>query len=177
LIAYAHEALVSDFAGPVTFQDARRVVHSFFILMVRFGKRHNFIEEHEIHVLEPFALIEAPFLVPTLKELASVEIGSGLQGFLAGLIRGTGRIRIAGAEAFKLGYVDPNVCIWIHCNPLRVGLQDGFRRHANLRESTLKLPKSFAKVLLGVLRTAVCPESTGQEFTPQRTLSMYEQIT
>ena len=68
-----HHSLVSSFVGAIKSQDSLAVFESGLVTIVSFGVTHQLVEHRKIHVLQAFPLKQAPVLVPTFKQVASIE--------------------------------------------------------------------------------------------------------
>ena len=85
---------------------------------------HQFIEHHQVHILETLPFHNAPVVVTTFKQLAAIEIngpGYALRRFGVEVL--SSRALSLAKTRFKFAHIKPVVSAVVEVDPIRINHQ------------------------------------------------------
>ncbi len=169
---------VRPFARSIVAQDGLAIEQGVVKLIHRLVVIHELVEDRQVLILEPLALIETPVVIPTVEQFTAIEGGGGAQGLdkLGRQVAAGGAVG-HGRGALEDGHVQPQVGLGVQLNPVTVEEQQlPFGRVGLLIKGGLELPQCLAQIVLGVGRRLVAPQDVGQRFAGVGAVAEEQQV-
>ena len=135
-----HELAVGVFARRVAAQDQRGVLDPTLILAIAHARLDQRVEHEEVHMLDALALVDAPLLIPALKEFTVVELDG--PGHLRHVVdRQLGRRTVLHGRKglLEVQQIEFEVSARVDLDPLRFHDEDG-QTSGHIVQVSLQLP-------------------------------------